>query len=488
LAASLRANKSAFCFACFQRLFVLCHFCSEAIEEEEQGSAVMVKHAAGRRRKPYHARCYQCVVCLQLRGPDEKLYAADDEPNGNSGGSGAGGKLYCFRHYTERFFPSCPTCHQPVLGDEEEEGVGNESGADAPSSTMSVNGVEYHRACVRCAVSSCRAELTAPGADVYARLVPDSSASPPATNPNETEEEEEELEVPMMQILLCTSHRHLKSLGENETQPSIPRLSPDSKPLQSSNPSNQSPPPLSKQAATSKSMLPSSKLLSDAVSSQETERNVSFATAMASSSPLDSFVKPKEAMTSPPSLPAASNKMLSPSAVRSQPLQQQQQPEKEKRQTPTAPRRAPPSRPAPPPPASGVQAAGPASIATAATLAAAASAQAAELAKARNRKLDTNASEKAPALTSTNTNSDRSSGVAGGIASGCPQCNKPLKSGRPTLQLGTPPRSFHVFCAFCATCRVPLAKAAQGKEFALERSLNPVDGKLYCLAHLKSFK
>lgn len=79
-----RVNRSAFCESCFNTLFQVCHFCTEPLDEDEP--AIHVKHAHGKR--PYHRRCYQCVVCLQVNTIDDKLYAGDDDDC-----------LYCYRHY-----------------------------------------------------------------------------------------------------------------------------------------------------------------------------------------------------------------------------------------------------------------------------------------------------------------------------------------------------------------------------------------------------
>jgi len=183
-ASSTRANKRAFCASCFQSSFELCHFCSQPIEQAEESSTLLVKHAAGSNRKPYHARCYQCVVCLQLCAPSEKLYAGE-EPDDQ-------GSLYCYRHYTERYCPSCPTCHEPVVDAEDDQQTGEEPPA---SSSVSVNGIEYHRGCLRCAVPRCRASLKATGADIYTRMVP-------ASSPEQTESAP-------MQLLLCSTHRNV---------------------------------------------------------------------------------------------------------------------------------------------------------------------------------------------------------------------------------------------------------------------------------------
>lgn len=138
----------AFCESCFNARFEFCHFCSEAILGAEPG--VLVKHASGARR-PYHQRCYQCVVCLRVNHPDEKLYAGEDDEN-----------LYCHRHFVWKYFAHCPTCREPVADD-------GSSSSDAAASVI-VNEVEYHRQCALCFV--CRRDLNQPGLQVFTRRVP----------------------------------------------------------------------------------------------------------------------------------------------------------------------------------------------------------------------------------------------------------------------------------------------------------------------------
>ena len=141
----------AFCESCFNARFEFCHFCSEAILGAEPG--VLVKHASGARR-PYHQRCYQCVVCLRVNHPDEKLYAGEDDEN-----------LYCHRHFVWKYFAHCPTCREPIVDD-----GSSSSGSSDAAASVTVNEVEYHRQCALCFV--CRRDLNQPGLQVFTRRVP----------------------------------------------------------------------------------------------------------------------------------------------------------------------------------------------------------------------------------------------------------------------------------------------------------------------------
>ena len=160
----IRANRSAYCASCFQSTFQCCHFCSEPIRNEER--AIHVKHAQTKRA--YHQRCYQCVICLTINSIDDKLYAGEDDEC-----------LYCYQHYVWKFIPKCPACDEPFV---------DTCSSPSNSITLTVNGVEYHQACVKCFV--CSTELHDGHSSVYAKLT---ECSP--TEENET------------QILLCHQHQ-----------------------------------------------------------------------------------------------------------------------------------------------------------------------------------------------------------------------------------------------------------------------------------------
>jgi hypothetical protein len=176
----VKANKSAYCESCFTQQFNFCHFCSEPLAADEKG--VLVKQNAGPKR-PYHARCYQCVICLKVNAPDEKLYAGEDD----------GSKLYCYQHFVWKFFAHCPTCDQPVGADEERSASVS---MDASATTICINDVEYHLHCALCAV--CKVDLNQPGQQVFTKetlAARSSTAMSPGASPTPA------------QILLCSQHQ-----------------------------------------------------------------------------------------------------------------------------------------------------------------------------------------------------------------------------------------------------------------------------------------
>lgn len=202
---SLHVRLQAFCESCFNARFEFCHFCSEAILSAEHG--VLVKHASGKR--PYHQRCYQCVVCLRLNDPEEKLYAGEDDEN-----------LYCHRHFVWKYFAHCPTCREPVVDD------GSSSGSGSDAASVTVNEVEYHRQCALCFV--CRRDLNQPGLQVFTRRVPVrgdhtpcASDAEPSHNSSESPSQSA-VASPFAissdvadggsttQILLCADHQHVE--------------------------------------------------------------------------------------------------------------------------------------------------------------------------------------------------------------------------------------------------------------------------------------